>query len=131
MRKSSADDVDFAVADIPEGRELSYPTVANGIAGALNGLELEDVREALGGEPIARTRVTTFDGLQVEVTAYRDGDEPVWFALAASSESGDNDAAAAINAVTAGREFRIPDFRSNQLLRRWDDILKEPPAAEE
>jgi len=130
IAKSSADDVDFTVSDIPDGRELSYPTVANGIAGALNGLELEDVRDASGGQPFAMTRFTTFDGQQIDVSAYRDEDDSIWIALSASAGSGDDDRVAAVNSLAAGREFRIASFRGDQLTRRWEDILKDLPDAE-
>ena len=71
ISKASADDTNFDVADIPEGRELSYSTVANGIAGALNDLDLDDVRPAADADSAVAAVFTTFDGHEVTV-----GDDP-------------------------------------------------------
>jgi hypothetical protein len=70
--RQSAEDQNFTVNDIPKGRELSYPTVANGIAGVLKDLQLEDVRRSSVGELTATSVFTTFDGLEVTVRSIRD-----------------------------------------------------------
>jgi len=156
IEKSDRGETGFSVPDLPEGRELSYPTVANGIAGALNDLELEDVRRSAGLEASSVATFTSFDGLVVRATVYA-GDDSRWIALeagvtdpplpAADAEAADDteatdeaepgptqadaerDVAAEaeqINAGTRGWEFLIPDYKANQLTRRWDDILAEP-----
>lgn len=86
LHKESADAGTFTVEEIPEGRELSYPTVVNGIAGALGNLTLDDVARAEEGGLTAATQATfeTFDGLRVEVTA-ADIDEQTWITLEASA----------------------------------------------
>jgi hypothetical protein len=76
----------FTVEGIPEGRELSYPTVVNSIAGALGNLALEDVAP-VGEEGLAAaTRVTfvTFDGLQVDVET-GEIDEETWITVEAAA----------------------------------------------
>jgi Domain of unknown function (DUF4340) len=74
LEKASAEDTSYSVMDIPEGRELSYATVANGIAGVLEGLTLEDVRRSDAGELNSTSVFTTFDGLEISVRRYQDGD---------------------------------------------------------
>lgn len=69
VERPSADVTDFTVVDLPEGAELSWPGVAGGVAGALEYLNLEDVRA--GDAPFddaaaVRTRFEAFDGLVVE-----------------------------------------------------------------
>ncbi|MEM9209115.1 MAG: hypothetical protein AAGA61_07705, partial [Pseudomonadota bacterium] len=118
VTRPDAETMDFMAADIPEGRELSYPTVANSIGGALNDLVLEDVRAASGGDPVANVRFSTFDDRSIEVAVFM-AEDVRWIAL-----DGDG-----IDAPTSGREFRIADFRANQLTRRWDDILQALPEA--
>ena len=121
VTRPDAETMDFMAADIPEGRDLSYPTVANSIGGALNGLELEDVRAASGVDAIASVGFSTFDDRNINVSVYA-ADEVRWIAL-----TGDG-----VNESLAGREFRIAEFRANQLTRRWEDILEAlPEAAEE
>lgn len=145
--KSEEAQTDFDVEDIPEGRELSYSTVANGIGGALNDLELDDVRKNVAAANAVVTTFETFDGLTISVSSIADGDGN-WITLAASAAPADAGDAAAdaaaddvedadeptaaeqaaqINALADGWQFRVPDYKANLLKRRWDDILKAPP----
>ena len=171
IRKDSADATAFDVAGIPPGRELSYPTVANGIAGALANLTLDDVMpvpDAGMNNVVTTTTFTTFDGLQIVV---RTGslDEQTWMSFEASvvtslltadtsqddaeataadsSESPEpeltetiiddaeqlpdasdprspEDEAATINARTGGWLYRVAAYKSDQLTRRWEDLLR-------
>jgi len=77
IRKANTDDVNFEVEDVPEGRELRYPSVANSIAAVLGNLTLEDVRRAdspddsdEGGDAAATAEFRTFDGLEVLVSIH-------------------------------------------------------------
>lgn len=71
IRKQDAGDVNFEVEDIPEGRQLSYPSVANGIAGVLADLTLEDVRPANApAEGTSTAEFRTFDGLEIFVSIH-------------------------------------------------------------
>lgn len=95
IRKASEDDTNFTVENIPEGRELSYPSVANSIAAALDNLTLEDVRaatagatgdraaEETGAKPVT-TVFTTFDGLELTVQSTSENDE-TWVGLRAEA----------------------------------------------
>jgi hypothetical protein len=86
LSKASVDDTNFAVGGIPEGRELSYPTVANVIGNALRELKLDDVAPATdGAAPSTVTEFRTFDGLVVTVTSTLDGETP-WLTFAARAE---------------------------------------------
>lgn len=153
--KESADDQNFSVANVPDGRELSYATVANGIAGALGGLQLEDVRAATTDtQPAAVTMFETFDGLTLSVSSYGDAEES-WIAISARAEesaateteaeteadtetetetetgpSAATTEAAAINQRAGGWQFRIADYKANLLKRRFDDILKAEDTAD-
>ncbi len=153
---------DFSVLDVPDGRELSYATVGNGIAGALAGLELEDVRAAVESAADTRLRFETWDGLTLSAEVSADGEEH-WVTFAAAfvpppadetmpdddadeSASENADPAAAepmpviaepvvstadveleverINERIAGWQYRLPAFKKNLLIRRWEDVLK-------
>jgi phage baseplate assembly protein gpV len=87
ISKASAAESNFTVAGIPEGRELSYPTVANVIGNALRELKLHDVAPAVDAAvPSVVTEFRTFDGLVVTVTSTLDGEMP-WLAFAARAET--------------------------------------------
>jgi hypothetical protein len=156
LTKTSADETNFTVAGIPEGRELSYPTVANVIGNALRELKLDDVAPAVDtAAPSTVTEFRTFDGLVVTVTSTLDGDTP-WLTFAARAETSvaaapadaaaaqapDDDAnadepsatapqdavatAEAITARVGGWRYRVPEHQHGQLTRRWADLLKAP-----
>ena len=124
ISKESADTANFDVADIPDGRELSYSTVANSIAGALSALTLDDVRKSgeAGGESVSAT-FESFDGRRFVVLVTKDDDEN-WITVTPSPVGDATADEAAINDRLAGWQFRIADYKANQLTRRWDDILK-------
>jgi hypothetical protein len=88
VSKASSDATNYDVADVPEGRELLYPGVANVIGNALRELNLEDVEPAsapAGDENPTVVEFRTFDGLVVRVTGYQRGEER-WVALEASAD---------------------------------------------
>jgi len=77
--------VNFDVANVPKGRELLYPGVANVIGNSLRELNLEDVERADGGaveRPVV-VEFKTFDGLVVRATGSKRGEED-WVSFEAS-----------------------------------------------
>ncbi len=115
--KDSVDEVNYQVKDIPEGRELSYPSAANGIAGVLLRLTHEDVSsvENVEGDAIASVRFEKFDDEEVLVDVFQSG-ETSWITV---SQNGGGDSSDAPRWM-----YRVAEYRMDQLLRRWDDILK-------
>lgn len=99
IHKDSKDATNFTVDDIPDGRELSYPSVANGTAAVLSNLSLEDVEADTGaGETNSTTTVfRTFDGLEIRVASSKEDDQ-TWITLAASAVQPAPDAATAAGA---------------------------------
>ncbi len=151
IEKSEEAQTDFAVVGIPEGRELSYATVANGIGGALTGLTLEDVRAAGEVQPSTSVLFETWDGLTIEADVVEeDGDTWVTFAAQAlmpaefpaedgadvSDEPTDADTTAPtaapspreqadeINSRVSGWQYSLAGYKRDLLVKRWDDILK-------
>ena len=162
IAKAAQGDANFSVPDLPDGRELSYPTAANSIGGGLNDLTLDDVRRAEDGDAVTTTEVVTFDGLRIVVAVSGDEND-TWLSfmaevaepdtVPADADAGTDDdealsaedadaatsaepvpdpaaLAAAINARVQGWQYKVPDFKKNQLTRRWDDILKAEEAPE-
>ena len=124
--KTSADEANFTVQGIPEGRSLLYDSVANVIAGVLQNLTLEDVEPATDttlGQTV--TELVTFDGLRLTVTGL-ERDDTAWISIAASSEPGSEQAeeAQTLDARLSGWRYRIPSYKFEQLTRRMDDLLQ-------
>jgi hypothetical protein len=148
LSKASAELANFEVADVPEGRELSYPGVANVVGNALRELNLEDVEPAAEGAAEEPTIVEfrTFDGLVVRVAGTERDDES-WITLEASADAAAAPAAdaapaegaapaedpvaeaARINAKVGGWRYKIASFQYDQMTRRMTDLLKPPPAS--
>ena len=133
--RPSKDKTDFAVADIPKGRELSNPTAADPTAGALAGLTLDDAQHAPSAAPDPKTlshaTFHTFDGLSVDVTGRKDGSRTLISVAAASSDKASEAEAKALTARTRGWEFEIPAYKYDGIFRPLEDLLKkpEPPPA--
>jgi len=121
--KTTDEATNFDVADIPAGRELSYSTVANGLGGALNDLDLDDVRTAVAPVDAVVTEFGLFDGLTIVVDTTK-SEEQNWIAIRA--QAADEAAAEAdeINARVAGWQYLIADYKANLLTRRWEEILR-------
>ena len=129
IEKSSPDAANFLVTNMPDGRELSYPTVANGIGAALAELTVDDVRSAPAQEstPVTTIIIRTFDGLQMDVAEYEDGDVSWLSFLAAAADIAETDVqdeATRINSRVGGWRYVIPDHKAGLLGRRLDELLK-------
>jgi hypothetical protein len=85
VSKPNKDAANYDVADLPKGRELLYPGVANVIGNSLRELNLEDVEPASASPPAKPTVVEfhTFDGLVVRAEGEKRGDAS-WVSFAAS-----------------------------------------------
>ncbi len=130
IEKTDRQQTDFAFPDIPEGRELSYATVGNGIAGALGGLQLDDVRTVPEEPAEATSNVVfeTWDGLRI-VGAVLSAEDSAWSMFQAEATSDDAELQRrvdAINTLLSGWQYRIPEHKLNMLTRRWNDVLKTP-----
>lgn len=127
ISKAAEADTNFDVADIPEGRQLTYSTVANGIAGALNDLDLDDVRPATGSADDAiLATFETFSDLRVVARTVTDGDGN-WLTLDVEGLAGETEEMLALRHRVEGWEFRIADYKANLLTRRFEDILEPLP----
>lgn len=144
IAKQEQNDINFTPRDIPEGRELSYGSVANSIASALANVEANDVRPAAEVDTLPQAvvaRYETFDGLELELDvreepppAPEEGEEAVggdadpryWVLFdARSAEDTAAERAGELNAALAGWAYELPRYKSDQWFRKMDDLLKE------
>jgi len=131
VTRASAQQTDFTVPDLPKGRELSAPSVADPVASALASLTLDDVRKpGTVTDAPAHATFRTFNGLSLDLTGHKDGDRR-FIAVSASSSAKDTQSEAQqLNARFAGWELEIPSYKYDSLFRPLDELLKkpEPPA---
>jgi len=88
ISKPNKDAANYDLADVPKGRELLYPGVANVIGNSLRELNLEDVEPAAASPPAKPTVVEfrTFDGLVVRAEGEKRGDAS-WVGFSASVDA--------------------------------------------
>lgn len=131
IEKTSEDAEGFDVLDIPDGRELNYAGVANGIADTLVELSLDDVRRAPAEETIPGTTtvIQTFDAMRIDIGIFEDGDSS-WISVHASADDGAEtdvqEEAARINERLSNWHYAIPDYKLDLLKRRFEELLKAP-----
>ncbi|MGH8148520.1 MAG: DUF4340 domain-containing protein [Steroidobacteraceae bacterium] len=129
VARGSAQQLDFSIAELPRGRELSSVSAANAVANALSSLTLDDVRKASGppGGGLERAIFRTFDGLTVEVSGRRDGASR-YIELAAKSTTKATAAQAdEINARFAGWELEVLGYEYDAIFQPLDGLLKPLP----
>lgn len=145
IAKARSDSVNYTVADVPEGRSLSFDGVANSIGAALAALSFDEVIAAadldLGSIAPTVAVFETFDGLRVTVTTWELGDRGRYAAFTAEASAapgaedsprdeetlaGIADEAATINQRLDGWAYRLPSFKSEQFVQRMDDLLAAP-----
>lgn len=140
--KASADDENFELQAIPEGREIKSAWSVNSLAGLLAALTLEEVMPDSGFDwsQAIRFSLLTADGLllDAELLADEGDDEQRWIRLQAGlyttalesgveSEQGDAGPGAraeTINTRVSGWAYRIPVYKYDSMNKRMDDLLK-------
>jgi len=143
LSKAQADQPNFDVDTLPEGRQLLAPSSGNSIASALGSLMLTDVRASTMPLPVDVTvaEYTRSDGLIVTVRTWAESDE-FWVTLSArddetASLSEDDqpgegtvlEQADQINQRVMGWTYRIPSYKHANMTKRLDELLK--PASDD
>ena len=125
VSRASADEPNFALQDMPAGRELNYPGAANTAAAALVNFTFDDVRPAaevdFAGAGTAETR--TFDGVTITVRII-EADGAHWANITAAGEGAAGEAAAAINANAEGWAFKLAQYDAETLMTARDSLLR-------
>jgi Domain of unknown function (DUF4340) len=120
---------DFVVTPIPKGRELGDPAAPASQAGALAGLQLDDVRKAGAAAPLAQATFVTSDGLTLVLSGIQDAAQRyITIAVSASSPTALGQARD-LNARLAGWEFQVPGYRYDALFRPLEQLLKPKAVA--
>jgi len=150
--RAKKEESDFAVTELPKGRELSSPAAADPIAGSLAGLTLDDVRRVPSAEsavrtagpgihtaesgappassaPAAAATFRTFDGLEVEVTGRKEGTRTFISLGSQSTAPGAQAEAQTLQARLKGWEYEVPSYKYDGMFRSLEELLKKPPEA--
>jgi len=150
VTKISADQIDFDLVDLPEGREIKSDGVGNSMGSILSMLDLEGVRPAGDvdwGEAI-RMRFLTFSGMEIMADVLEQDDEHLLRlnashpaaavtgneSLVEMEDPGQADLAQAMDAVTetvdtinqqvSGWVYTIAKYKFEAMARKPEDLLK-------
>jgi hypothetical protein len=127
MTREKKEQADFNVTNVPKGRELTSPSAGNAAAGDLTSFQLDDVRHSpADAKPAASTTFLTFDGLEVKVDGFLEGDRH-FVALTPSSTAKETEAEAqTLTARAKGWQFEVPAYKYDALYRPLEQLLKQP-----
>jgi hypothetical protein len=153
--KTSADDENFVLQEIPDGQEAKSAWTVDSLANGLASLQLDDVKPAatIDWNSAIRYALVTADGLRVDADladlAVTGGDEEeaeheYWVRLEAGvyqtavdsavetamEDGGAAQRAAAINDRVRGWAYRIPKYKFDGMSKRLADLL-QPVEADE
>ena len=122
----------FEFSSIPEGKKLKDRVDATQMIKTLETLDLKDVRKAGGVEApkdaeIFQALVETKDEMQLDMTVLKSGKSDRWLTIKVRSDGKDAEAAKTIKAKVEGWEFKIPDWRSEQIFKTSADMFEDQP----
>ena len=126
LARESEEEANYALDDIPAGRELSYPGITFGPATAISNFAFADVRllSEIDFSDAAEIVTETFNGLQIILRLTEEGDTN-WASLAALSqgEVEQQQQADFINLASHGWAFELPEFTALSFLTTRDSLL--------
>jgi Domain of unknown function (DUF4340) len=126
-RSAAGNSSDYGVSPLPKGRELADPGAPAAQAGALVGLQLDDVRKAGTQAPVAQATFRMGDGLILTLAGIQDGETRYLSVAATASTPAAQPRARDLNARLAGWEFELPGYRYDTLFHPLEQLLKPKP----
>ncbi len=148
LSKVSADDTDFTLENLPEGREVLSSWSVNSMANLFSSLRMDGVKPALSpapGDPVT-VRLLMFSGLEIKAELFV-LDERGWINISAvepeqATVSGDDELrvlgaqdlqreAAGINMRSAGWLYRLPQLKHEAMTKRFEQLLKPLPTGQD
>ncbi len=136
ITRASKDVADYTLADIPEGKEPTYPSAPGSVASALEWVNLEDVTPLAsvdfetGAGPTSV--FTTFDGLTVTVKT-KDQDGKSWarfdVSCAETAEEAVKTEAQTLQKKLAGWAYQISSYSRSNFGKKKAEVLKDKTAA--
>jgi hypothetical protein len=127
-RSGTTAGADLVVTPIPKGRELSDPSAPAAQAGALAGLQLDDVRKAGTLTPTASAIFQTRDGVTLTIAGLQQGATRYLTVVASANASAARQRVQDLNSRLGGWEFEVPGYRYDGIFRPLEQLLKPKPA---
>jgi Domain of unknown function (DUF4340) len=123
----SAPDAHFAVEDAPADTKFKSESTISGPAGALETLDLDDVKPAselpVPDKDVVTASFTTFEGLTVDVRLM-DRDKTNWVAISATGSGSTEADAKKIAEKVSHWTYAIPAYKANLLKTKLADLVE-------
>lgn len=123
----SAPEAKFAVEDAPPDTKFKSETTTSGPAGALETLDLEDVKPAaelsVPDKDVVSASFTTFDGLTVDLRLV-ERDKADWIAISAAGSGAAEAEAKKLDDKLARWTYEIPAYKANLLKTKLADLIE-------
>jgi hypothetical protein len=133
LRRDKPGDSDLKLVNLPNGREISYPGAADGIAGTISNFTFDDIKPARAFDfsdgHATRLVARTFDGLIVTLQAIKQGND-FWATVSADAVPGKAAAqqqARMIDSRASGWAYKLPPYKGQQIMTTLDSLLKPLP----
>ena len=126
VEKGDGKEQKFKLAQMPEGKKLKQGVTVDQIAQGFGTIDMEDVRalEATpAGAGVSVLKVEVEGGPTTTLRLRKDGDSH-WLSLAAKGEGDAKKKADEINARVQGFEFKIPQWKADQIGKRRADLFE-------
>lgn len=128
IRRVSADDPDFKLEGLPEGREARSAWTVNSLANLVSMLRMEAVlpEPAVFIDQAVNLSLTGFSGLEISAELFRHNDKG-WikiFALAPDDNEEASSDADRINQKVSGWVYQLPDMKYDSMTQRMEDLLE-------
>ena len=122
-----APEAKFAVEDAPPDTKFKSETTTSGPAGALETLDLDDVKPAgelpVPDKDVVTASFTTFDGLTVELRLM-ERDKSDWVAISATGSGSAEAEAKKIEDKVSHWTYAIPAYKANLLKTKLADLIE-------
>ena len=126
IEKGDGKEQKFKLDKMPEGKKLKQGVTIDQIAQGFTSVEMEDVRKLSAtpaGDKVSVLKLTVDGGLAVTFRLTRDGDA-TWLSLTAAGDGDAKKSADDINAKAAGWEFKVPQWKADQIGKRRADLFE-------
>ena len=122
-----APEAKFAVEDAPPDTKFKSETTTSGPAGALETLDLDDVKPAgelpVPDKDVVTASLTTFDGLTIDLRLV-ERDKSDWVAISATGSGSAEAEAKKIEDKVSHWTYAIPAYKANLLKTKLADLIE-------
>ena len=130
--RRAAPDASFAVEDAPADAKFKSESTISGPAGALETLDLDDVKPAselpVPEKDVVTASFRTFDGLTVDLRLM-ERDKSNWIAISAAGSGSAEAEAKKIEEKVSHWTYAIPAYKANLLKTKLADVIEPAKAS--